>query len=117
VLDIVSSAEYGLLLSNAMFAIRAPFCCTQTKIAKCVKRMRMMARPINPNKPYSKLEKDYIARVAGKVPLQVIASAINRPPSGVQQWANAHGIKLRVPYSIMVKHWREYVPAHQTAEA
>lgn len=76
-----------------------------------------MARPINPNKPYSKLEKEYIARVAGKVPLPVMAAAINRPPSGVQQWANAHGIKLRVPYSIMVKHWREYVPKHQVAES
>lgn len=76
-----------------------------------------MDRPKTPPKPYSQKEKDYITRVAGKVPLPVIASAINRPESGVQQWANAHGIKLRVPHSIMMKHWREHAQSSERAKA
>jgi len=68
----------------------------------------MMARPKTPPKPYTKKEREYIMRVAGKVPLQLIAKTINRPESGVKQWASAQGIKLRVPREIMMKHWREY---------
>lgn len=66
-----------------------------------------MARPKSPNKPYSTREKDYITRVAGKVPISVIATALHRTESGIKQWAAAHGIKLRVPYSLLCRHWPE----------
>lgn len=74
-----------------------------------------MAKPNSPNKPYTKREADYIRRVAGKVPVAVIAETLNRSPSAIKQWASANGIHLRVPHSIMVKHWREYVSQHQMA--
>lgn len=68
-----------------------------------------MSKPNSPAKPYSEREKEYIKRVAGKVPAEVIAAAINRPISGILQWAHKNGIKLRVPHPIMVKHWAEYI--------
>lgn len=67
-----------------------------------------MARPKSLPKPYTDNERDYIRRVAGKVPPEVIAQALNRPQSAIQQWANSHGISLRVPRQIMIKHWSEY---------
>lgn len=69
-----------------------------------------------PVRRYTETEKEYIRRVAGKVPLPVMANALNRPKHTVQKWANEHGISLRVPYRVMIKHWREYVPKHQVAE-
>ncbi|MDQ7883702.1 hypothetical protein [Atlantibacter hermannii] len=74
-----------------------------------------MAKPNSPNKPYTKRETDYIRRVAGKVPVALIAETLNRTPSAIKQWASANGVHLRVPHKIMVKHWREYVSQHQTA--
>lgn len=64
-----------------------------------------MSKPNSPAKPYSEREKEYIKRVAGKVPAEVIAAAINRPVSGILQWAHKNGIKLRVPFGTLVKHW------------
>jgi len=37
-----------------------------------------MAKPGTPNKPYTKRETDYIRRVAGKVPVALIAETLNR---------------------------------------
>lgn len=74
-----------------------------------------MAKPNSPNKPYTKREADYIRRVAGKVPVAVIAETLNRSPSGIKQWASAHGVHLRVPYAIMLKHWREYAQSYEKA--
>lgn len=74
-----------------------------------------MAKPNSPGKPYTKRETDYIRRVAGKVPVALIAETLNRTPSAIKQWASANGVLLRVPHKIMVKHWREYVSQHQTA--
>ncbi|WP_312330383.1 hypothetical protein [Atlantibacter hermannii] len=74
-----------------------------------------MAKPNSPGKPYTKRETDYIRRVAGKVPVALIAETLNRTPSAIKQWASANGVHLRVPHKIMVKHWREYVSQHQTA--
>lgn len=74
-----------------------------------------MAKPGTPNKPYTKRETDYIRRVAGKVPVALIAETLNRTPSAIKQWASANGVHLRVPHKIMAKHWREYVSQHQMA--
>ena len=68
-----------------------------------------MASPNTPRKPYTRKERAYIRRVAGKVPSCVIAEQLNRTHAGVLQWANAHGIKLRVPHEILLKHWPELV--------
>lgn len=64
-----------------------------------------MARPNSPPKPYTEKEKEYIRRVAGKVPVEVMAAAINRPVKAVLWWANNHGISLRVPFDTLAKHW------------
>jgi len=74
-----------------------------------------MSKPKHPNKPYTQCEADYIRRVAGRVPVQLIAETLNRTPSGIRQWACANGVKLKVPYSLMVKHWIDYLPGHQIA--
>lgn len=76
-----------------------------------------MARPKSQLRPYTEKEQQYIERVAGKVPVQVIAMQLNRSISGIRQWANTHNIKLRVPHAIMVKHWREYVTGSKRTEA
>lgn len=74
-----------------------------------------MAKARSPSKPYSKKEQEYIQRVAGKVPLDVIASQINRNSQSVMNWASKHGISLRVPKEIINKHWKEYAYARNKA--
>lgn len=68
-----------------------------------------MANPRTSNKVYSQLEQDYIRRVAGRVPILIIARQLKRTPNGVRQWAQQHGVKLRVPYRILLKHWPECI--------
>ena len=68
-----------------------------------------MAKPRTSNKVYSQLEQDYIRRVAGLVPALIIARQLKRSQSGIQQWAQQHGVKLRVPYRILLKHWPECI--------
>ncbi|HAI51392.1 MAG TPA: hypothetical protein DCM53_20055 [Enterobacteriaceae bacterium] len=67
-----------------------------------------MAKPNTPGKPYTKRETDYIRRVAGKVPVIVMAEALNRTPNAIRQYGWANKIDLRVPRSVMLKHWPEY---------
>lgn len=76
-----------------------------------------MAKPNHPPKPYSKKEQEYVIRVAGRVPVQVIAAQINRNAQSVMAWASKHHIKLRVPQEILRKHWSEYARGSKTAEA
>lgn len=56
---------------------------------------------MNSVKPYSPREQDYIRRVAGKVPAEVMAAALGRTRNSLVNWANRHGISLRVPYGIL----------------
>lgn len=49
---------------------------------------------MNSVKPYSPREQDYIRRVAGKVPADVMASTIGRTRNSLVNWANRHGISL-----------------------
>ncbi|MBS2693903.1 hypothetical protein KFY51_28720, partial [Salmonella enterica subsp. enterica serovar 1,4,[5],12:i:-] len=63
---------------------------------------------MNSVKSYSPREQDYIRRVAGKVPADVMAAALGRTRNSLVNWANRHGISLRVPYGILKKHWPEY---------
>ncbi len=74
-----------------------------------------MAKPKTRNIPYSEKEKQYIRRAAGKVPAAVIAETLKRSQSGIKQWASAHGVHLRVPYAIMMKHWRDYARSYEKA--
>lgn len=55
---------------------------------------------------FSQEEKDYIKRVAGKVPACVIARQINRKPKHVANWASRNHISLRVPLNLKRKYWR-----------
>ncbi|MDU7377863.1 MAG: hypothetical protein E7L09_05755 [Enterobacteriaceae bacterium] len=66
-----------------------------------------MAKPNSPNVNYTQDEIDYIQRVAGKVPAEVIAQTLNKSLNGLQNFACRHRIKLRVPYAILTKHWPE----------
>lgn len=54
---------------------------------------------------FSQKEKDYIKRVAGKVPTSVIAQQINRKPKHVANWASRNHISLRVPLGLKKKYW------------
>lgn len=63
-----------------------------------------------PKKTWSEKDLDYIERVAGKVPVPVMAAAINKTVSAVTGKAHALGLKLKVPASVLRKHWPEYVP-------
>ena len=67
-----------------------------------------MPRPNTPNTPYTQKEIEYIYRVAGRVPSEVMAKAIGKTKKGLRNWASRHGISLLVPYSIILKHWPEY---------
>lgn len=49
---------------------------------------------MNSVKPYSPREQDYIRRVAGKVPAEVMAAALGRTRNSLVNWANRHGISL-----------------------
>lgn len=68
-----------------------------------------------PNKQYSKKEQEYIQRVAGKVPVDVIAAQIKRNAQSVMNWASKRGISLRVPKDILKKYWKEYMHARNKA--
>jgi|GEM_PF-1000352 len=58
---------------------------------------------------WTQQELEYVERVAGKVPPEVIASAINKPLSTLRTKANVMGLGLRVPKRILEKHWPEYL--------
>ena len=58
---------------------------------------------------WTQQELEYVERVAGKVPPEVIASAINKPLSTLRTNANVMGLGLRVPKRILEKHWPEYL--------
>lgn len=67
-----------------------------------------MSRPKTNNRPYTRQEQEYIERVAGRVPAEIIAKQLRRSVSGLRQWACQHGVKLRVPHQVLTKYWREY---------
>ncbi|WP_145055734.1 hypothetical protein [Mixta calida] len=56
--------------------------------------------------PFSEDEVAYIRRVAGKVPVDVIARQLRRPVKNVQNWAYRRQIKLRVPDAVMSRYWQ-----------
>jgi len=58
---------------------------------------------------WTQQELEYVERVAGKVPPEVIASAINKPLSTLRTKANVMGLGLDVPKRILEKHWPEYL--------
>ena len=60
------------------------------------------------NRTYTQKERDYIRRIAGKVPTEVIAAQLQRSIGSVRNWAYFNDVKLRVPHRILVKYWSEY---------
>ena len=52
-------------------------------------------------------ESAYILRVAGKVPLEVIASHLNRSLSSVRNFCHRRQISLAVPAWRMERFWRD----------
>ncbi|MFL6615981.1 hypothetical protein [Pantoea agglomerans] len=62
-----------------------------------------------PKKAWSDKDLAYIERVAGKVPVPVMAAAINKTVPAVKVKAYSIGLKLRVPVDVLRKHWPEYV--------
>ncbi|WP_287635353.1 hypothetical protein [Pantoea sp.] len=62
-----------------------------------------------PKKAWSDKDLEYIERVAGKVPVPVMAAAINKTVPAVKVKAYSIGLKLRVPMDVLRKHWPEYV--------
>ncbi len=50
-------------------------------------------------------EQGYIAGLPEKVPAERCNPTIGRTKNGTVNWANRHGINLRVPYGILKKHW------------
>lgn len=59
-------------------------------------------------KAYSDDDIAYIKRVAGKVPIDVIAQAIERTRNAVSVWCHRNGISYEVPYPRLKKHWPEH---------
>ena len=60
-------------------------------------------------KHYEQHELDYIRRVAGKVPPQVISKSLKRTERSVEYKAQQMRLSLAVPKDVLLKHWPEYV--------
>ncbi len=69
--------------------------------------MKLTIKKKASSKHYSLKEQEYIERVAGRVPAEVMAKQLKRSVVGVKQWANNHNLKLRVPHHILNKYWRD----------
>lgn len=67
-----------------------------------------MAKPKTPNRPYTDKEKEYIRRVATRVPADVMAKAIGVTWKGLVCWASRHNISLAVPVATLELHWPEH---------
>ncbi len=59
--------------------------------------------------PFTTDESDYIRRVAGRVPVEIIAKTLRRSVQGIQRWAYRRGLKLSVPDSVMRAHWQDVI--------
>jgi hypothetical protein len=70
-----------------------------------------------PKKTWSDKDLEYIERVAGKVPVPVMAAAINKSVSAVTGKAHSLGLRLKVPASILKKHWPDFVGKGHPHEA
>lgn len=66
---------------------------------------------------WTQQEIDYIERVAGKVPPQVMADALNKPLSTLKTKATVLGLGLNVPKQILEKHWPEYLKKKEGSHA
>lgn len=70
-----------------------------------------------PKKTWSDKDLAYIERVAGKVPVPVMAAAINKSVSAVTGKAHSLGLKLKVSEIILNKYWPDYAHKDRTDEA
>lgn len=66
---------------------------------------------------YTADEVEYIHRVAGRVPAEVMARQLRRSKTTLLNWTARHGISLRVPYKTLCKYWTEYIGGRSGAEA
>ncbi|MDF7631433.1 hypothetical protein PUG46_19460 [Erwiniaceae bacterium L1_55_4] len=70
-----------------------------------------------PKKTWSDNDLEYIERVAGKVPVPVMAAAINKTAASVYSKGYSLGLKLHVPMKILLRHWPEYAKRGPDATA
>lgn len=59
---------------------------------------------------FTKKQSEYILRVAGKVPAQVIADTLSREIKSIYDFCERRQVSLIVPYSRLRKFWPDYVP-------
>ena len=67
------------------------------------------------SKPFSDLEKAYIRRVAGRVPVAFISMHLGREVKSIRDFCVSRKILTKVPTSIMKKYRSEYLPKRQRA--
>lgn len=67
------------------------------------------------SKPFTDLERAYIRRVAGRVPVAFISSHLGREIRSIRDFCVSRKIATKVPTSIMKKYWAEYLPKNQRA--
>lgn len=58
---------------------------------------------------YTDKEKAYILRVAGAVPVEIIARQIKRPRRAVSDYCARAGISIRVKPCLMEKYWPDVI--------
>ncbi len=65
---------------------------------------------MKPFKTFSDTEKDYLKRVAGRVPIEFISQHIERDVKSVRDFCFRHKLAMKVPHKLLKKHWPEYLP-------
>jgi len=69
------------------------------------------------SRPFTDLEREYIRRVAGRVPVAFMSSHLGRETRSVRDYCVAHKISTRVPGHLLKKYWPEYIPIRKGKES
>lgn len=68
-------------------------------------------------KKFSDLEKDYMRRVVGKVPVEAMAEQMNRSINSVRQYFQTNQISIKVPAWRMERFWKHITELRQQKRA
>jgi len=68
-------------------------------------------------KKFSDLEKDYMRRVVGKVPVEAMAEQMNRSINSVRQYFHTNQISIKVPAWRMERFWQHITELRQQKRA
>jgi len=68
-------------------------------------------------KKFSDLEKDYMRRVVGKVPVEAMAEQMNRNLSSVRGFFSKHRLSIKVPAWRMERFWQHITELRQQKRA